>query len=63
MTLAITDTNPVVRGAYHFCNSIEKGGHQFPFNIFFCLQSFAVCQWVSDFVGGVVECPLATVQM
>ena len=63
MTFAIADTNIVVRGAYYFCISIERGSHQFPLNIFFGLQSFAVCQWVSDFVGSVVEYPLAAIQM
>jgi hypothetical protein len=45
MTYTIADTNPVVRGAYHFCNAIERGSHKFPLNLFFGLQSFTVCQW------------------
>ena len=61
--MQIGDTNPIARGAYYFCQTIERGSHQFPLNIFFGLQSFAVCQWVSDFVGGVVEYPLAMFQM
>jgi hypothetical protein len=59
----MTETNVIAKGAYIFCTAIEKGSHQFPLNIFFGLQSFAVCQWVSDFVGGVAEYPLAAVQM
>lgn len=63
MAMPIADTNPIVRGAYYFCNAIEQGSHQFPLNIFFGLQSFAVCQWVSDFAGGLIEYPLAAIQM
>ena len=59
----IAEDNLIGRTAYIFCNAIEKGSHQFPFNIFFGLQSLAVCQWASDFVGGVVEYPLALAQM
>lgn len=57
------EVNIIGRVAYTFCNAIEKGTHQFPFNIFFGLQSLAFCQWVSDFAGGVVEYPLSIIQM
>lgn len=57
------EVNIIGRVAYNFCNAIEKGSHQFPFNIFFGLQSLSFCQWVSDFAGGVVEYPLSILQM
>jgi hypothetical protein len=54
MPQPIADKNPIVRSSYWFFNAITEGSNHFPLNIFFGLQSFAACQWVSDFAGGLI---------
>ena len=59
-----TVTQSVTATSFSWISSFtNKQAEQFPLGLFFSLQTFPVYTGVADFIGGILEYPLAAIQM
>lgn len=53
----------VLRTASCLTTFADRQTEKFPLNTFFCLQTFSLYNGVADYIGSVLEYPLALLQL